>query len=269
MLVIILESIIFYDLYIITLIPLIKYVFIVLQANDKGDGGTFALYSLICRYSKVGLIPSQPPEDENVSAFKLDSTDRRTRRALKLKSMLENSNFAKFLILITTMLGTSMVIGDGVLTPCISVLSAVNGLKLAAPSVMTEGMRVWISIAILIVLFMFQRLGTDKVGGTFAYVLCVWFISIAGIGIYNIAKYDPTVFKALNPKYIIEYFKRNKKNAWISIGGVVMCITGAEALFADVGHFSMLSVQISIVFCDIPSAHSSISRSWCLFKEAH
>ncbi|KAM3326320.1 hypothetical protein P3S67_001446 [Capsicum chacoense] len=120
--------------YIITLIPLIKYVFIVLQANDKGDGGTFALYSLICRYSKVGLIPSQPPEDENVSAFKLDSPDRRTRRALKLKSMLENSNLAKFLILITTMLGTSMVIGDGVLTPCISVLSAVNGLKLAAPS---------------------------------------------------------------------------------------------------------------------------------------
>ncbi|KAF3685315.1 hypothetical protein FXO37_00737 [Capsicum annuum] len=135
----------------------------------------------------------------------------------------------------------------------LAVLSAVNGLKLAAPSVMTEGIRVWISIAILIVLFMFQRLGTDKVGGTFAYVLCVWFISIAGIGIYNIAKYDPTVFKALNPKYIIEYFKRNKKNAWISIGGVVMCITGAEALFADVGHFSMLSVQISMCFVTYPA----------------
>ncbi|KAM3248794.1 hypothetical protein P3L10_010563 [Capsicum annuum] len=100
---------------------------------------------------------------------------------------------------------------------------------------------------------MVQRFGTDKVGSSFAYVLCVWFNSIAGIGIYNIAKYDPTVFKALNPKYIIEYFKRNKKNAWISIGGVVMCITGAEALFADVGHFSILSVQISMCFVTYPA----------------
>ncbi|KAF3685317.1 hypothetical protein FXO37_00739 [Capsicum annuum] len=109
-----------------------------------------------------------------------------------------------------------------------NVVSAFDGIKLAAPSVMTEGVRVWISIAILTLLFMVQRFGTDKVGSSFAYVLCVWFNSIAGIGIYNIAKYDPTVFKALNPKYIIEYFKRNKKNAWISIGGVVMCITGVE-----------------------------------------
>ncbi|KAM3356123.1 potassium transporter 5-like isoform X1 [Capsicum galapagoense] len=240
-------------LYTITLIPVIKYVFIVLQANDNGDGGTFALYSLICRYSKVGLIPSQQPEDKDVSTFKLDSPDRRTRRASKLKSMLENSNFAKFFMLIATMLGTSMVIGDGVLTPCISVLSAVGGLKAAAPSALTQARLVWIAVAILILLFMFQRFGTEKVGNTFAPVLCVWFLFIAGIGIYNFVKYDPTVIRALNPKYIIDYFKRNKKNAWISLGGVVMCITGGEALFADVGLFSVQSVQISMCCVTYPA----------------
>ncbi|CAN4093101.1 unnamed protein product [Withania somnifera] len=186
---------------------------------------TFALYSLICRYAKVGLVPSQQPEDKDVSSFKLDSPDRRTRRASKLKSMLENNNFAKVFMLIATMLGTSMVIGDGVFTRCISVLSAVRGLKEAAPSFLTQGRLVWIALAILILLFMFQRFGTEKVGNTFAPVLCTWLIFIAGIDIYNFAKYDPTVIeKFLNSKYIIDSFKRNKKNAWISLGGVVMCI---------------------------------------------
>ena len=77
---------------------------------------------------------------------------------------------------------------------------------------------------------MFQRFGTENVGNTFASILSLWFIFIAGIGIYNMVKYDPTVIRALNPKYIIDYFKRNKKNAWISLGGVVMSITGIHFL---------------------------------------
>lgn len=83
-------------------------------------GGTFALYSLICRYARVGLIPSQEKEDQNVSTFKLELPDNRVQRASRLKSKLENSNFAKYFLLFATMLGTSMLIGDGVLTPCIS-----------------------------------------------------------------------------------------------------------------------------------------------------
>ncbi|KAL3359355.1 hypothetical protein AABB24_016095 [Solanum stoloniferum] len=240
-------------LYTITLIPVIKYVFIVLQANDNGDGGTFALYSLICRYSKVGLIPSTMAEDSDVSTFKLDMPDTRTRRASHLKSMLENSQFAKFFLLIATMLGTSMVIGDGVLTPCISVLSAIGGVKAAAPEAMTEGRIVWLAVAILIVLFMFQRFGTEKVGYTFAPILCLWFVLIAGIGVYNFVIYDIAIFRALNPMYIVSYFQRNGKDAWISLGGVVMCITGAEALFADVGHFSVRSIQISMCFVTYPA----------------
>ncbi|XP_060181126.1 potassium transporter 5-like [Lycium barbarum] len=243
-------SLIFYT---ITLIPLIKYVFIVLRANDNGDGGTFAIYSLICRYAKVGLIPSQEAEDRDVSTFKLELPNRRTRRASKLKSMLENSKFAKFFMLSATMLGTSMVIGDGVLTPCISVLSAVGGIKEAAPKAMTEERIVWISVAILVLLFTFQRFGIDKVGYTFASIICVWFSLNAGIGIYNFLKHDPTVIKAFNPKYIIDYFKRNKKDAWISLGGVVLSITGTEALFADVGHFTVRSVQISMCCVTYPA----------------
>ncbi|KAL6271795.1 hypothetical protein ACE6H2_028706 [Prunus campanulata] len=239
-------------LYTLTLIPLIKYVFVVLRANDNGDGGTFALYSLLCRYAKVGLTPSQQAEDRDVSNFELELPSKRLKRASRLKSKLENSPFAKVFLLFATMLGTSMVIGDGVLTPCISVLSAVGGIK-QATSAMTEDRIVWISVAILLCLFMVQRFGTDKVGYTFAPIICVWFTLIGGIGVYNFIKFDPTVVKALNPQYIGDYFKRNKKEAWISLGGIVLAITGTEALFADVGHFTVRSIQISMCAVTYPA----------------
>ncbi|KAE8009549.1 hypothetical protein FH972_005980 [Carpinus fangiana] len=242
-------SLIFYTL---TLIPLIKYVFIVLQANDNGEGGTFALYSLIRRNAKVGLIPSQQAEDQDVSNFQLELPCSRQWTASWVKSKLEGSRFAKFFLLLATMLGTAMVIGDGVLTPCMSVLSAVGGIKVAT-SAMTEDMIVWISVAILIFLFMIQRFGTDKVGYTFAPIICVWFAFIGGIGLYNFIKFDPTVVKAINPKYIVDYFRRNKKEAWISLGGTVLAITGTEALFADVGHFTVRSIQISMCAVTYPA----------------
>ncbi|KAL8513461.1 hypothetical protein ACS0TY_012792 [Phlomoides rotata] len=231
-------SLIFYT---ITLLPLIKYVFIVLRANDYGEGGTVALYSLICRYAKVGL--SQEMEDLDVSTYKLES---------KLKSKLEKSAFLKHVLLLSTMLGTSMLIGDGILTPCISVLSATSGIKGAAHS-MTEDTIVWTSVGILVVLFMVQRFGSDKVGYTFAPILLLWFFFISSIGVYNFIKYDPSVIKALNPKYIIDYFMRNKRDAWVSLGGVVLCTTGAEAMFADLGHFSMRTIQMSMSSVVYPS----------------
>ncbi|KAI3995241.1 hypothetical protein MKX01_032043, partial [Papaver californicum] len=131
-------------------------------------------------------------------------------------------------------------------------LSAVGGIK-EATSFMTEDRIVWVSIAILIGLFLVQRFGTDKVGYCFAPVICIWFAFIAGVGFYNFFKYDPKVIKALNPKYIIDYFQRNKKQAWVSLGGVVLAVTGTEALFADVGHFSVLSIQISMCAVTYPS----------------
>ncbi|XP_077218852.1 potassium transporter 5-like [Tasmannia lanceolata] len=242
-------SLIFYT---ITLIPVVKYVLIILEANDNGEGGTFALYSRICRYAKVGLLPSHQAEDRDVSNFRLELPNGRLRRASRLKSALESSQFTKYFLLFVTMLGTSMVIGDGVLTPCISVLSAVSGIK-EATSTMSEGRIVLASIVILVFLFLVQRFGTDKVGSTFAPILIVWFFFIGGTGIYNFAKYDPSVIKAINPKYIVDYFKRNKKEAWISLGGVILSITGAEAMFADLGHFSVRSIQISMCSMVYPS----------------
>ncbi|PQQ03055.1 hypothetical protein Pyn_33910 [Prunus yedoensis var. nudiflora] len=112
---------------------------------------------------------------------------------------------------------------------------------------------VWISVAILLCLFMVQRFGTDKVGYTFAPIICVWFTLIGGIGVYNFFKFDPTVVKALNPQYMVDYFRRNKKEAWISLGGIVLAITGTEALFADVGHFTVRSIQISMCAVTYPA----------------
>ncbi|KAL6217265.1 hypothetical protein ACLB2K_010482 [Fragaria x ananassa] len=128
-----------------------------------------------------------------------------------------------------------------------TVLSAVGGIK-QATSAMTDDMIVWISVCILVCLFMAQRFGTDKVGYSFAPIICVWFTLIGGIGVYNFFKYDPTVLKALNPQYIVDYFKRNKGDAWISLGGIVLAITGTEALFADVGHFTVRSIQIKPLY---------------------
>lgn len=238
--------------YTITLLPVIKYVFIVLRANDNGKGGTFALYSLLCRNAKVGLLPSEEVEDQQVSNYQLELPSKQLGLSLKLKTFLENSMISKFLLLLITMLSTSLVIGDGVLTPSISVLSAVGGLKEASP-VFTEGRVVWISVAILIVLFVAQRFGTDKVGYSFAPIVSLWFFANAGIGLYNFIKYDPTVIKAVNPWYIIQYFKRNRVDAWISLGGVFLCVTGTEALFADLGHFSVRSIQISMSAVTYPT----------------
>lgn len=99
-----------------------------------------------------------------------------------------------------------------------------NGLLRLLFSACTD-MIVWISIGILVCLFMVQSFGTDIVGYTFAPIMCLWFALISGIGVYNIFNYDPSVVKAVNPKYILDYFRRNKEEAWISLGGVVLTIT--------------------------------------------
>ncbi|XP_058093520.1 potassium transporter 5-like [Magnolia sinica] len=231
-------------IYSLTLFPLIKYVFIVLFANDNGDGGTFAMYSLICRYSNVSAIPNQQVEHMDLSAYKLQLPNKHSKRAGWIKEAMERSPFAKLCLLCVALLGTCMVIGDGILTPCISVLSAVDGVRKIDASI-SKDVVVMISIAILVVLFSIQRFGTDKVGYTFAPAILIWYSFIGGIGLFNIAHHDSSVLKAFNPIYIFRYFNGNPKEAWISLGGVVLCMTGTEAMFADLGHFSVRSIQIA------------------------
>nr|CAD1820516.1 unnamed protein product [Ananas comosus var. bracteatus] len=185
-------------IYTLLLLSLLKYVFIVLWANDNGDGGSFALYSLISRYAKVSLIPNQQAEDAMVSNYKPQTPSTRMRRAQWLKQKLEGSVRVQVALFLITILATSMVIGDGVLTPCIS------------------GKVVIISVVILLLVFAIQRLGTDKVGYCFAPIIFVWFVLIGGIGVYNLFKYDVSVLRAFNPKYIVNYFKRNGKQGWLS-----------------------------------------------------
>ncbi|GAB4847536.1 Potassium transporter 5 [Ancistrocladus abbreviatus] len=227
-------------IYTIILLPMLKYVFIVLWANDNGDGGTFALYSFLCRHAKVSMIPNQQPEDMKLSNYRLQAPSTQLDRASKIKEKLESSKFAPQILFLVTILGTSMVLGDGVLTPSISVLSAVGGIK----SLDTNA-DVWISVAILIVLFSVQRFGTDKVGFTFAPIVSIWFLFISGIGLYNLFKHDIGVLRAVYPKYIVDYFRRNGKQGWVSLGGIILCITGTEAMFADLGHFNVRAVQLS------------------------
>lgn len=231
-------------IYTLTLFPLIKYVFIVLWANDNGDGGTFALYSLICRNSKVSAIPNERQEEMELSAYKLKVPNKNLKRAQKIKEALERSSWAKTSLLSMALLGTCMVIGDGILTPCISVLSAVDGVR-KFDAGMSKDVVAMISVFILVILFSIQRFGTDKVGYSFAPAILLWFMFIGSIGIFNIFRHDSTVLKAFNPIYIISYFKRDPKAAWISLGGVVLCMTGTEAMFADLGHFSVRSIQIA------------------------
>ncbi|EMS67744.1 hypothetical protein CFC21_054905 [Triticum aestivum] len=231
-------------IYTLIIIPMLKYVFIVLYANDNGDGGTFALYSLISRYAKIRMIPDQQAEDAAVSNYRIEAPNSQLRRAQWAKQKLESSKAAKIALFTLTILGTSMVIGDGTLTPAISVLSAVSGIREKAPS-LTQTQVVLISVAILFMLFSVQRFGTDKVGYTFAPVISVWFLFIAGIGLYNLVVHDVGVLRAFNPIYIIQYFKRNGKEGWVSLGGVILCVTGTEGMFADLGHFNIRAVQIS------------------------
>lgn len=240
-------------IYSFLLFTVIKYVYIALRANDDGDGGTFALYTLISRHAKVSLIPNQQvEEDDLVAKYNRDKPPATLRRAEWMKELLETNKAVKVSLFLITMLATAMVISDAILTPAISVLSAVGGLKEKATFLTTDEI-VWITVGILVALFAIQRFGTDKVGYLFAPIILLWLLLIAAVGFYNLVKYDTGALRAFNMKYIIDYFRRNKKKGWASIGGILLCFTGTEALFADLGYFSIRSIQLSFGFGLVPS----------------
>ncbi|XP_042494838.1 potassium transporter 7-like [Macadamia integrifolia] len=238
-------------LYTLILISLIKYVFVALWANDDGEGGTFALYSLICRHANVSLLPNQQPSDARISSFRLKVPSPELERSLKIKEKLEASLTLKKLLLMLVLLGTSMVIANGVVTPAMSVMSAVGGLKVGITGIKQDQV-LMISVAFLIILFSVQKFGTSKVGLAVGPALFIWFCSLGGIGVYNLIKYDSSVFRAFNPVYIYYFFKRNSTHAWLSLGGCLLCATGSEAMFADLCYFSVRSVQLTFVFLVLP-----------------
>ncbi|KAG9128924.1 hypothetical protein Leryth_009655 [Lithospermum erythrorhizon] len=233
-------SLIFWTL---TLIPLLKYVFIVLSADDNGEGGSFALYSLLCRYAKFSLLPNQQAADEELSTYR-NGPSRQSSVALPLKKFIEKHKRSRTVLLLVVLFGACMVIGDGVITPAISVLSSLSGLE-AANKEVTQSVIILIACVILVGLFALQHVGTRRVAFLFAPVVVIWLLVIFIIGLYNIIHWNPRIVTALSPYYIFKFFKQTGKDGWISLGGVLLSITGTEAMYADIGHFTALPIKIA------------------------
>ncbi|KAA8533986.1 hypothetical protein F0562_031503 [Nyssa sinensis] len=236
----------------LTLVPLFKYVFVVLRADDNGEGGTFALYSLICRHAKVSLLPNRQVADEALSTYKLEHPPERKNNS-RVKLLLEKHKSLHTALLILVLLGTCMVIGDGLLTPAISVFSAVSGLELSMSKEHHQYAVIPITCFILVCLFALQHYGTHRVGFFFAPVVLTWLICISALGVYNIFHWNPHVYEALSPYYMFKFLKKTRKSGWMSLGGILLCITGSEAMFADLGHFSYAAIQIAFTFLVYPA----------------
>ncbi|KAJ6431615.1 hypothetical protein OIU84_018989 [Salix udensis] len=240
-------SIMFWTL---TLIGVVKYTCIALKADDQGEGGTFALYSLLCRNMNIGLLSSKQVQTNSSSSHSvlLGSTENKSR----LRMFFERSIVARRVLLFIAMLGTCMLIGDGILTPAISVLSAMDGIRAPFPSV-SKSLVEALSAGVLVVLFVLQKFGTSRVSFMFSPIMGAWTLCTPLVGIYSIIKHYPSIFKALSPHYILRFFWRNGKEGWLLLGGTVLCITGSEALFADLGHFNRSSIQIAFLLTIYPS----------------
>ena len=191
----------------IIIVVSIKYIFFILRADNRGEGGELALLALL-----------------------LQKQQRKTDRVLR------------FTIIALGLTGAALLYGDGVITPAMSVLGATEGLKVIAPQF--EIFVVPATIIILFSLFMVQKKGTAKVGRVFGPVMVVWFVVIGMLGVREILR-SPTVLRALNPWYGIDFFMRNGFAAFVILGAVVLAITGAEALYADMGHFGRRPIRVA------------------------
>jgi KUP system potassium uptake protein len=189
----------------------IKYCLFVMRADNHGEGGILALMSL------VGA-----------------------------------NGFKPGFVLLTGMglLGAALIYGDGVITPAISVLSALEGVNVATPALKPFVMPM--AVVILLCLFGAQRFGTEKIGRAFGPVMMLWFIVIAVLGITAIARH-PGVVAALDPRYAVHFMVRSGSSGFLVLGGVFLAITGGEALYADMGHFGKGPIRCSWYFVVLPS----------------
>uniref|UniRef100_A0ACD5WJQ7 Uncharacterized protein n=1 Tax=Avena sativa TaxID=4498 RepID=A0ACD5WJQ7_AVESA len=229
-----------------TLVPLLKYVIIVLSADDNGEGGPFALYSLLCRHAKLSLLPNQQAADEELSTYYRDGFAAHQGSSVWLRKFLEKHKKVKTGLLLVVLCGASMVIGDGVLTPAISVLSSMSGLQVRATGLQERSV-VILSCIVLVGLFSLQHRGTQKVAFMFAPIVIIWLLCIGGIGLYNIVHWNPQIYQALSPYYIIKFFRTTGTDGWIALGGILLSMTGSEAMFADLGHFTSASVRLAFI----------------------
>jgi KUP system potassium uptake protein len=195
-------SLVFWSLMIVVSV---KYVMFIMRADNQGEGGIMALMALALR-------------------------------SLKEQSRLRNG------VVLLGIFGAALFYGDSVITPAISVLSAVEGLEIASTDL--KPFVIPVTIGILWGLFLFQRKGTSSVGRLFGPIMLTWFLVLGLLGLLGILS-DPAILKALNPIHAVHLLKESPWAGFLSLGGVVLALTGAEALYADMGHFGRLPIQVA------------------------
>ncbi|KRH41259.1 hypothetical protein GLYMA_08G019600v4 [Glycine max] len=236
-------SLIFWTL---SIISLLKYAIIMLSADDNGEGGIVALYSHLCRNAKFCLLPNHQASDEELSTYHKPGSSNRSIPPSPLKRFIEKHKSTKTVLLIFVLLGACMIICVGALMPAISVRSSVEGLKIEA-KITNKSMVSLISCVLLIGLFVMQHRGSYKVAFVFPPIIILWLLTIFMIGIYNVIKWNPRVYQALSPYYIYKFFRLTGKDGWTNLGGVFLCVTGTEAMFADLGYYRQTPVRAA--FC--------------------
>lgn len=219
----------------------IKYILIILRADNDGEGGTFSTYALLSRY--INITNRDPREASLVRLKRHNSTDLEGGARVMRKGM-ESSKFVRGLLKVMGILAVTMVMSDGVLTPAQSVLGAVQGIEVVSPEI-TKATIIGVTDAILVLLFAVQPFGIAKITIFFSPIILIWLGFNAAFGIYNLVNYDAGVFAAFDPGHAFDYLVRHKEHGWRSLGGVLLAFTGVEALFADLGAFSRRAVQLS------------------------
>lgn len=226
-----------------TLLASLKYVIFMLCADDHGEGGIFALYSLLCRHAKFNLQPNHQAADEELSKYQ-NPRHSNSSPPSALKSFLEKHKKSRTCLFLLVLLGACMFLSAGVLTPPISVLSSIEGLQVQIEDFSYAAV-VGIACAIMIGLFALQHRGTHRVAFLFGPIVILWLLCISVVGVYNIILWNPSIYKALSPYYIYKFFKDTGRDGWLSLGGILLCITGTEAMFADLGNFSAASIRVA------------------------
>jgi KUP system potassium uptake protein len=192
--------------WLLVLVVAVKYLVFIMRADNRGEGGILALLALLLQQERRSM----------------------SRRRIVLVGL--------------GLFGAALLYGDGMITPVISVLGAIEGLNVVTPAF--QSMIVPISVLVLLLLFLVQRFGTGRVGTAFGPIMCLWFLTIGGLGIWEVAK-EPRILAALNPLHGLSFFVENGRVGFLTLGAVVLAVTGAEALYADMGHFGKRPIRLA------------------------
>ena len=192
--------------WLLVLVVAVKYLLFIMRADNRGEGGILALLALILQQEKK-------------------SASRR-----------------RIILIALGLFGAALLYGDGMITPVISVLGAIEGLNVVTPAF--QSMIVPLSVGILFVLFAVQRFGTGRVGTAFGPIMALWFVTIGALGLWEVAR-EPRILAAINPLHGVQFFIDNGRVGFLTLGAVVLAVTGAEALYADMGHFGKRPIRLA------------------------